>query len=177
MVRKFFGIVAAVALASAAMFVLVGPASALAVNSLMVDKVVSGTAPTGTVFTVTVTCDHAESQTLYFNATGHPSAQDGDPITAPVITPAGTDSCTVNETVDGGASSVVYACAHTDSSLRATCSDDNKTVAYSDTNQGAATITITNTFEAPTTTTPPTTTTVAPTTAPAAVVAPANFTG
>jgi len=171
--RRLFGIGAAVAIASAAMFASVGPASGAAVNSLMVDKVVSGAVPSGTVFTVEVSCDTAANQTLHFNATGHPSAQNGDPITAPVITPAATDSCTVNETVNGGAS-VVYACAVGNNSVRATCSNDNKGVAYSDTNQGAATITITNTFVATTTTSTTTTTT---TTAAQPISTSPSFTG
>ena len=57
MARKLFGVVAAVALASGAMFALVGPASAGTQGELPHDhhKVVAVSRAPGTVFTVQVT--------------------------------------------------------------------------------------------------------------------------
>ena len=190
MARKLFGVVAAVALASGAMFALVGPASAAAVNSFTVNKIVSGPVPSGTVFVVSVACTNtAANTTLYFNDLGQPSNSSGGLISAPPINPAPgnpTNTCTASETFSGGASSVSYACSA--SGAATACSGTNG-VTYGDTNTGVGTITITNTFSTTTTTTtttlapavttlpPVTTTTLAPKPAPVPVVAPAHFTG
>jgi len=185
MARKLFGVVAAVALASGAMFAFVGPASASAVNSFTVNKVVSGPVPSGTVFAVQVTCTGAGTTSLWFDDTGHPSNSSGTEITPAPIVPHLSDTCTVSETFSGGASSVSYNCSA--SGTGTTCSGTNGVV-YNGTNVGIGVITITNTFSATTTTTttlapavttlpPATTTTLAPKPAPVPVVAPAHFTG
>jgi hypothetical protein len=181
MVRKLFGIFAAIALASGAMFALVGPASGQQVNTLTVDKSVVGTAPSGTVFTVQVHCTGDGDTTLYFNAAGHSSSSNGTPISAPVINPDPTDTCTVTESVSGGASSIAYECELGAAHVGATCNSNN-VVQYTNASGASATIVVTNTFEEPTTTTTtttvaPTTTTVPPKPAPKPILAPARFTG
>jgi hypothetical protein len=186
MARKLFGVVAAVALASGAMFALVGPVSAQTQgNTFTVQKIVSGPVPSGTVFTVQVSCTKAAGATLYFNSVGNASNSSGTPITATVFHPQLNDACTANETSTGGASSVSYACSH--SGLFTSCHVDNKGVDYGDTSNGVGTVTITNTFNSTTTTTvapavtttlpATTTTTLAPKPVPQPVVAPAHFTG
>jgi hypothetical protein len=182
-----FGVVAAVALASGAMFALVGPASAQTQgNSFTVIKVVSGSVPSGTVFAVQVSCTGNGSTNLWFDDTGHPSTSSGTQIATPVITPSASDTCTASETFSGGASSISYACSA--SGTLTTCSGNNA-VHYGDTSTGVGAVTITNTFSSTTTTTtttiapavttlpPVTTTTLAPKPAPVPVVAPAHFTG
>ncbi len=88
MARKLFGVVAAVALASGAMFALVGPASAqTGLNTLNIQKSVGGTVPSGTVFSVQVSCtEAAEPRTVWFDDTGHASDSSGHRRSAaPVI--------------------------------------------------------------------------------------------
>jgi hypothetical protein len=79
---------------------------------LTILKTVSGPVPAGTTFTATVTCDSpiivdggegTDTATVGFDATGQPTTADtlvfGDP-----------GSCTVTETVNGGASTTTYSC-------------------------------------------------------------------
>jgi hypothetical protein len=144
------------------------PTSAVALNSVTVAKTVVGTPPSGTTFAVTLTCG-ASVHVVNFDASGNATNQ------ATFGEPLGT-TCSVNETTNGGATSVAYACANTTpSDTQVTCGSDGTSVQFGDTNTGAATLTVTNTFEPPTTTTtqPPQQTNVAP----AAVEASPTFTG
>jgi len=104
-VVAFLGLVGAVAL--------FGPAelSADGVPLLTVVNVVSGSAPTGTVFTVTINCNPATiapsdtgQATMTFNATGQPQGTNTIGFNADT-------TCTVTETVTGGATTVQYSCA------------------------------------------------------------------
>ena len=195
MARKLFGVVAAVALASGAMFALVGPASAdvqQGPNTLNIQKSVVGVAPSGTVFSVQVSCSASSlptnTQTVWFDHTGHASDAAGNQISAPVLHPRLSDVCTVSETNSGGASSVSYACSASGGTDNRTTCNGGHEVDYVDTDMGVGTITVTNTFNESTTTTTattlppavttlPPTTTVAPKPVPKPVVAPAKFTG
>jgi hypothetical protein len=144
------------------------PTSAAAVNSITVAKKVVGTPPSGTTFTVSLNC--GEPVDIKFDATGTAT-------TTATFHPAASTQCTVNETDNGGATTVAYACANTTpSDTQVTCATNGQSVEFGDTNTGAATLTVTNTFEPPTTTTttqPPQQTQAAP----AAVTASPNFTG
>ena len=77
---------------------------------LTVVKVVAGTAPAGTTFSVTIACTpgtivapNNNQITMTFNATGQPQGVN-------TISFNGPTSCTVTETVTGGASTVQYSC-------------------------------------------------------------------
>jgi hypothetical protein len=144
-----------------------GPTSAAAVNSITVTKTVVGTPPAGATFTVSLNC--GEPVDITFDATGTATS-------TATFHPTISTNCTVNETDNGGATTVAYACVNnTPSDTQVTCGTDGTSVDFGDTNTGIATLTVTNTFEPPTTTTtaPP----LAPVVAPAAVSAAPNFTG
>jgi Domain of unknown function (DUF5979) len=142
-----------------------GPSS----NFLTVEKVVVGTAPAGTTFTVEVDCQSdlgpgaAVIPTVTFDATGQATSNNMFNV------PAG-QSCTVTETATGGASSVGYACdmvrGQTDQTepYLGYCASDN-VATFTDVIGDSATITVTNTFVAP------------PTPAAAAVQIAPTFTG
>ena len=126
------------------------------VNTFRVVKVVQGPVPAGTVFEVEVTCTpdinkapegSASVTTLQFD-------EDGNPIGNDSVGVDFFETCSAQETEDGGAVSVTYECAVSqqqgapgegDSQL--TCEDD-RTVHYGDVAGGEGTITVTNTFEA-----------------------------
>ena len=109
-------VVAFVALVGAV--TLLGPAEISSGQSLAspltVVKVVSGSAPAGTVFTVTISCDApliaplpgTSQATMTFNATGQPQGTN-------TIGFLDATTCTVTETVTGGAASVQYSCTST----------------------------------------------------------------
>ncbi|HEY3673704.1 MAG TPA: hypothetical protein VGN51_22405 [Acidimicrobiia bacterium] len=82
------------------------------VNTVIVEKEVTGTVPTDTVFTVAVTCGSQinpgaaapiPDQVITFDATGTPTSDNS------LTTSAGTE-CTAVETASGGATSTTYAC-------------------------------------------------------------------
>jgi Domain of unknown function (DUF5979) len=83
---------------------------------LTVDKVVIGPVPAGTQFVVTIQCDSeiinngggmgASSAQLVFDAQGNPVGPD-------TVTFNDGGQCTVTETQNGGASSVIYECEST----------------------------------------------------------------
>ena len=155
---------------------------------ITVAKTVSGPVPEGTTFTASLECDDdiiidgndfTDSVEVTFDATGQPTSPDTFGLDDP-------GSCTVTETDDGGASSTTYECesvAPVNDEARIEqvepgCSDagpvsDPITVNI-EVEEQQATMTINNTFVAPTTTT--TTVAPAPQAAPA-VVAQARFTG
>lgn len=79
---------------------------------LTILKTVSGPVPAGTTFTAVVQCDDPiiwdgedglSSATVTFDAAGQPTSAD-------TITFGDPGSCTVTETVNGGASSTTYSC-------------------------------------------------------------------
>ncbi len=117
-----------------------GAASAVVVRnsylgSLDVAKVVSGTAATGTTFTVVVNCtDDAFDRSVTFGATGTLTSANS-PITG---IPAGVQ-CTVTETGKGGATTVAYKVG----SGSPSATPPTVTIAA-----GAQTVTVTNTYVA-----------------------------
>jgi hypothetical protein len=99
------GVVAVAATAGAG--VAAGP-----VAPLTVVKTVSGPVPSGTTFTATVTCDGdilvtpggpSDHVSISFDATGQPTTVDTYGFNDP-------GTCTVTETVTGGAATTTYAC-------------------------------------------------------------------
>jgi hypothetical protein len=117
-VRKFLRatlvVVSAVALSTVMLAAGAGAGTVTPVGAapLTILKTVSGPVPAGTTFTATVTCDSpiivdgetgTDTATVGFDATGQPTTPDtlvfGDP-----------GSCTVTETVNGGASTTTYSC-------------------------------------------------------------------
>jgi hypothetical protein len=110
LVSKSFVVVAASALAT---LVFAGTASAgdvVTPNHLTIVKIVDGTPPAGTTFTVTVSCDNnviagpTNTATVSFDSDGQPTTPD----TINLLSALGT--CTVTETVKGGATSTTYEC-------------------------------------------------------------------
>jgi hypothetical protein len=149
------------------------------VTPLTILKTVSGPVPAGTTFTATVECDdtiilpgNSDTATVTFDETGQPTSPDTIEFDDP-------GTCTVTETVNGGASSTTYACESTlavDSvsaqQVAPLCPTagpqaDPMTVNV-EVEDGSVTVTIANTFTAPT---PP------PVTPAAQIVAQPAFTG
>jgi hypothetical protein len=132
-------------------------------NTVVVDKVVSGDVPAGTTFTVQVTCGSTlptaaapTPVTITFDASGNPTTENA------VTTGAGTQ-CTATETDNGGATSTSYACAiergDTDTDgppFLGNCGPDDNQATFGDVIGDTATITVTNDFVTPPTTTTPT---------------------
>jgi hypothetical protein len=166
------------ALALVAMLGLITPADAGLTdvgNYVVVEKVVEGPVPEGTVFEIEVDCDLTPRPVPPAEAT--PSIPVPDPVTLEFDAngdPLGTDmvsaplygTCIVTEIVDGGASTVSYKCVETplpngnagsQNVEPAECIDDQtvgfgQTMAADETADyeiiGAeATVTVTNTFE------------------------------
>jgi len=188
MARKLFGVVAAVVLASGAMFALVAPASAAdATLTITVHKVITGTPSGDQVFQMHVACVHpsvsattpipSQTQSISWNASTDTFSPSNANAVFTIGTRPGGDStditCTVTETDPAGATSHTIVCTGATSSATCSSSTDQVTIPYAQ--SGDASLTVTNDYPAPVTTT--TTTPVAPTTAPKVVVAPANFTG
>lgn len=183
MVRRLFGLVATVALASGAMLALVGPASAddseqQPTLTITVHKEISGTPPGDQDYKVRVQCVHdgeqvfAQTQDIVWDSflgTFEPSDADAVFVIPTRVT---GDSevdivCTVLEVGTAGAASHTIEC--TDDSGFADCASPEVTIEYAE--SGDADLTVTNVYPEPVTPTP------TPTPAPAAVVAAARFTG
>ena len=166
---------AAVALGTSALGAGAGVVTTPRTNTVTVLKVVNGTAPADTTFTVALTCESDGLGTeatvdITFDATGQPTSADSvDDLGA------GTE-CAATETVNGGASSTTYACAITRGStdpgpvFQGNCTADD-TVTFGDVLGDDGVITVTNTFSAPVPPVPP-----APPVAQAVAVTP-TFTG
>ena len=111
-------------------------------NVINVTKVVEGDVPAGTTFTIEVTCNSdggTDVTPLVFDAAGGTQT-----VTAPTI-----GDCSAEETDDGGAITVTYACRIDDPGNQnepSTCQGD-RTVQI-DARETEATITVTNTFAA-----------------------------
>jgi hypothetical protein len=161
-----------------------GPPSLAAPLTIL--KTVSGSVPAGTTFTATIQCDGdiivtpgglSDTATVSFDATGQPTTAD-----TYGFNDAG--SCTVTETAKGGATTTTYACASTRPVEGTAFGPGTQQVAQPicpaagpqeapitvniEVENQTATVTIANTFAAPT---PP------PVTPAAQVVAQPAFTG
>ena len=143
-------LLAAVGIIAAALLALAAPASAGDNMHVEVNKVVVGTPPPGTTFTVHFDCtDGGPDGDLTFNASGNPVPansnffNDGFPGT----------TCTITEPGTGSATSVSISCQ--DDGVNASCSPEGDSVTFdSPTNtSNSVTFTVTNTFGEPT---PPT---------------------
>ena len=110
---------------------------------LTVQKVVQGTVPAGTVFTIHVQCGQTVNQDLFFDATGSPT----NATNPTVIAPQG-GTCNVTETSAGAALSASYACSDNHTTGSAFCQANNQDVIYVTGPGQAATVTVTNTFAA-----------------------------
>jgi len=143
-----------------------------------VNKVVVGTAPTGTTFVVHFDCSDGGGPTgdLSFDAEGNPEAPASNEFNDGML----GSTCTITETATGGAATVAITCE--DDGVNASCAPSGNEVTFdSPTNlSNNVTFTVTNTFTDPVPPTPPVVgpAPTAPVAAPAAAVAgAARFTG
>ena len=158
-------VLAVLALAAGVLVALGTPASAGENMHVEVNKVVVGSAPAGTTFTVHYACsDGGPSGDLTFDATGKSVPANDNFFNDGIV----TTSCTITETGTGGASSVAYNCQ--DDGVNASCGPSGNEVTFdSPTNlSNNVTFTVTNTFGGA----PPTTTAASTTTAPPATPQP-----
>jgi len=119
------------------------PATAGQDNTLTVTKVVEGTAPPGTVFTIDVDCEDEgggiEDFQFEFGPVGGSET---------VVVQAVEQECNVNESGTGGASSVSYACEVTVPGRGAAqCISDTTLLIPSPGGGATAEFTVTNTFD------------------------------
>jgi Domain of unknown function (DUF5979) len=138
-------ILASAALVACTLFALGAPASAGENLHVEVNKVVVGSAPAGTTFTVHYACtDGGPSGDLTFDATGDPVPANDNFFNANA---PGT-TCTITETATGGAV-VAYACE--DDGVNASCADSGNAVTFDSPEQTSnnVTFTVTNTFVEP----------------------------
>jgi Domain of unknown function (DUF5979) len=144
-------LVAAVGVTAAALLALAAPASAGTNMNVQVRKVVVGTAPPGTTFTVHFDCtDGGPDGDLTFDATGTAVPADNNFFNDGVL---GT-TCTLTEPGTGGATSVSISCQ--DDGVNASCSPSGDSVTFdSPTNlSNEVDFTVTNTFGEPAPATP-----------------------
>lgn len=145
-------VLALVGLIAAALVALGTPASAGENLHVEVNKVVVGSAPSGTTFTVHYACtDGGPSGDLTFDATGDPVPANDNFFNASV---PGT-TCTITETGTGGATTVAYACE--DDGVNASCAPSGNEVTFDSPEETSnnVTFTVTNTFDGATQTTTP----------------------
>jgi len=143
-------VLAVLALAAGVLVALGTPASAGENMHVEVNKVVVGSAPAGTTFTVHYACtDGGPSGDLTFDATGKSVPANDNFFNDGVL---GT-TCTITETGTGGATTVAYNCQ--DDGVNASCSPSGDSVTFdSPTNlSNQVDFTVTNTFGEPTPTT------------------------
>jgi hypothetical protein len=122
------------------------PASAGQNMNVQVNKVVVGTAPPGTTFTVHYSCtDGGPSGDLSFDATGKPVPASSNFFNDGFL----GSTCTLTETATGGATSVTFSCQ--DDGVNASCASSGNEVTFdSPTNLSNTVIfTVTNSFVAP----------------------------
>jgi Domain of unknown function (DUF5979) len=139
-------VLATAALVACTLFALGAPASAGENLHVEVNKIVVGSAPAGTTFTVHYACtDGGPSGDLTFDATGNPVPANDNFFNANV---PGT-TCTITETATGGATSVAYACE--DDGVNATCAPPGNEATFDSPDQTSnnVTFTVTNTFAEP----------------------------
>jgi len=149
-------VVAAIAAGTVALAAVPGGAGGQISNTFTVVKHVSGPVPTGTTFTVEVTCSsilgpaaQAPAPTVvHFDATGAPTDDNSLAVSA-------GQQCTATETANGGATSTGYECAITRGPtddegppFLGNCTGANQAT-FTDVVGDSATITVTNTFPVP----------------------------
>ena len=126
-------------------------------NTFSVVKEVVGPVPAGTVFEVTVQCvldAPAAPDAELVPVTVFQFDEDGNPIGPNSVDVGFFETCTAEETDDGGAASVSYACqtavpvanAPSEGNGQISCVND-QSVHYGDVSGANGTITVTNTFE------------------------------
>jgi hypothetical protein len=143
-------VLSVLALAAGVVVALGTPASAGENMHVEINKVVVGSAPAGTTFTVHYACtDGGPSGDLTFDATGKPVPANSNFFNDGVV----TTSCTITETGTGGATTVAYACQ--DDGVNASCGPSGNEVTFdSPTNtSNNVTFTVTNTYGGATSTT------------------------
>ena len=131
------------ALAAGVLVALGTPASAGENMHVEVNKVVVGSAPAGTTFTVHYACtDGGPSGDLTFDATGKSVPANDNFFNDGVL---GT-TCTITETGTGGATTVAYNCQ--DDGVNASCAASGNEVTFDSPNNTSnnVTFTVTNTF-------------------------------
>jgi len=184
MARRFFGVLAALALACGTMIAFVGTASAQSIETTLeitVHKEISGTPPGDQTFAIQLVCsdengDHVfvRTNTISWDVDDHSFTPSDANTVFDVPTDQNTDqvSCTVTESDPAGATSHTIDC--TGDTGSAECSGDTATITTGD--SGSADFTATNTYaDFPAPPAPPAVVTPAPVAA--AVVASARFTG
>jgi hypothetical protein len=152
--HKLLSGVAALALAGAALVALATPpvgAGLTFATLVTIHKVVQGTPPAGTTFTIHGTCTGGQTKNSTWDAHGNLTSSLG----TNVIGGPQNSTCTVSETVNGGANSVTYACAVV-TGEGASC-PTNSSFTGTDVTLDSGTITVTNSFvQLPTMTLSPT---------------------
>ena len=136
-------VLALLALAAGVLVALGTPASAGENMHVEVNKVVVGSAPAGTTFTVHYACtDGGPSGDLTFDATGKSVPANDNFFNDGVL---GT-TCTITETGTGGATTVAYNCQ--DDGVNASCAASGNEVTFDSPNNTSnnVTFTVTNTF-------------------------------
>ena len=159
-VRCATSILVTCALAACVTVALSAPASAGGNLHGEVNNVVVGTAPAGTTFTVHYSCTSGPTGDLQFDASGTPT-----PPSSNFFNSLAAATCTISETVTGGASAVSYQCVS--GGPDATCDPSGTSATFNGGTSTNVTFTVTNTFAAP----------EVPTTVPTAVPTAPNFTG
>ena len=106
-----------------------------------VNKVVVGTAPAGTTFTVHYSCTSGPTGDLQFDANGNPT-----PPSSNEFNSSTSATCTISETVTGGASTVAYQCVSGGPNV--TCDPSGTSATFTGPISANVTFTVTNTFEA-----------------------------
>ena len=136
-------VLAVLALAAGVLVALGTPASAGENMHVEVNKVVVGSAPAGTTFTVHYACtDGGPSGDLTFDATGKSVPANDNFFNDGLL---GT-TCTITETGTGGATTVAYNCQ--DDGVNASCAASGNEVTFDSPNNTSnnVTFTVTNTF-------------------------------
>ena len=146
----------------AATAVSAGAGSILRVNRVTVVKVVDGPVTPGTTFTVAVDCAEVSPGSVGAAAEGHTDItfdDTGQPTSPDTVTTFAFNTCTVTETVNGGATSTTYACEIAPAAAAvvnpASCGEDGMSVEFGSVLGDTATITVTNTFPTPKPSDPP----------------------
>jgi Domain of unknown function (DUF5979) len=119
------------------------PASAGENMHVEVNKVVVGTAPPSTTFTIHYECtDGGPSGDLSFDASGKPVPADSNFFNDGVL----NSTCTITETATGGAADVAYSCQ--DNGVDASCAASGNEVTFDSptNNSNNVVFTVTNTF-------------------------------
>lgn len=122
-------------------------------NTVTVNKVVAGTVPVGTTFTVELSClgsfkGGPDFTVMTFDEHGTPTSGN-NVVMVPSTGSAAT--CTATETATGGAATVAYGCVTSGNTTLATCPDGpaGQRVRFEDVSGSSGVITVTNTFPTP----------------------------